>query len=91
METRTASIHPTIVFIVLVSLVAPSALFQSKNLPMWLMCVMVSTMAITFVWTKLVLRHIEIRYGSYCPSRSVRIALMQQVQQLEMMLRKEIK
>ncbi len=61
METRKASIHPTIIFVVLVSLVAPSAFFQSKNLPMWLLGAMVTTMAITFVWTKLVLRNIEVR------------------------------
>ncbi len=61
METRTASIHPTIIFVVLVSLVAPTAFSQSKNLPMWLLCAMVATTVITFVWTKVVLRHIEVR------------------------------
>ncbi len=41
--------------------------------------------------TSLSSTYYEIRYGSYCPSRSERIALMQQVQQLAMMLRKELR
>jgi len=57
----TTKIHPTVVFLVLLSLVAPAAFFQSKNLPMWLFAVMVVTMSVTFVWTKLVLRKIKIR------------------------------
>jgi uncharacterized protein (DUF58 family) len=61
MKKSTSSIHPTIIFIVLVSLVAPSAFLQSKNLPMWLFGAMLSTMVITLVWTKLVLRRIEVR------------------------------
>jgi uncharacterized protein (DUF58 family) len=61
MEKRKTSIHPTLVFVVLVSLVAPSAFFQGKNLPMWLFGVMLITMVVTFVWAKLVLRRINVR------------------------------
>jgi len=61
MKKRAISIHPTAVFVVLLLLVAPSAFFQGKNLPMWLFGAMAVTMAITFVWTKLVLRSIEVR------------------------------
>ena len=61
MEQRTKSIHPTIVFVVLVSLVAPSAFVQSKNLPLWMFGVMMVTMGITLIWARLILRRIEIR------------------------------
>jgi uncharacterized protein (DUF58 family) len=61
MKKRASSIHPTVVFVVLLLLVAPSAFFQGKNLPMWLFGAMAVTMVITFAWTKLVLRGIEIR------------------------------
>lgn len=67
MDTHTSKIstatkiHPTVVFLVLISLVAPSAFFQGKNLPMWLFAVMAITMGVTFIWTKLVLRKIKVR------------------------------
>ena len=61
MEQRTKSIHPTIVFVVLVSLVAPSAFVQSKNLPLWMFGVMMVTMGITLIWARLILRRIEVR------------------------------
>ena len=41
--------------------------------------------------TSLSSTYYKIRYGSYRPSRSERIALMQQVQQLEIILRKDIR
>ena len=61
MKQRTTSIHPTIVFVVLVLLVAPSAFFQGKNLPMFLFGAMIASIVMTFVWTRLVLRSIRIR------------------------------
>ena len=61
MKKRPVPIHPTIVFIVLVLLVAPSAFLQGKNLPMWLFGVMMVTLVVTFVWSKLVLRSIRVR------------------------------
>ncbi len=61
MTKRATSIHPTIVFVVLVALVGPSAFFQGKNLPMWLFGAMIATMLITVVWSRLVLRNIKIR------------------------------
>jgi uncharacterized protein (DUF58 family) len=61
MNKRTTSIHPTVIFIVLILLVAPSAFLQGKNLAMWIFGAMVIAMAMTFLWTKLVLRGIQIR------------------------------
>ena len=61
MKKRTTSIHPTIVFVVLLLLVAPSAFFQGKNLPMFLFGAMITSVAMTFFWAKLVLRNIRIR------------------------------
>lgn len=61
MAKRTVPIHPTIVFVVLVLLVAPSAFIQGKNLPMWLFAAMFVTMIVTFIWTRIVLRSIVVR------------------------------
>jgi uncharacterized protein (DUF58 family) len=61
MSKRSTSIHPTIVFVVLVALVAPSAFFQGKNLPMWLFGAMVVTLVMTFLWSRLTLRKILVR------------------------------
>jgi uncharacterized protein (DUF58 family) len=69
MKKRATTIHPTAVFVVLILLVAPSAFFQGKNLPMWLFGAMAVTMAITFVWTKLVLRSIEVRRVIGAPAK----------------------
>jgi uncharacterized protein (DUF58 family) len=61
MQKGTKLVHPSVVFIVLLLLVAPSAFFQGKNLPMWLFGSMVVTMVMTFAWTRIVLRGIYIR------------------------------
>ncbi|HIB00534.1 MAG TPA: DUF58 domain-containing protein [Phycisphaerales bacterium] len=61
MKNRVTPLYPTVVFVVLLLLVAPSAFFQGKNLPMWLFGAMVVTMVMTFVWTKIVLRGISVR------------------------------
>jgi uncharacterized protein (DUF58 family) len=69
MKKRASTIHPTVVFVVLILLVAPSAFLQGKNLPMWLFGAMVITMAMTFVWTRLVLRSIEVRRIISAPAK----------------------
>ena len=61
MSNRSIQIPPTLIFIVLVLLVAPSALLQGKNLPMLLFGVMLTAFVVTIVWSKLVLRNIEVR------------------------------
>lgn len=69
MKKRATSIHPTVVFVVLLLLVVPSAFFQGKNLPMWLFGAMAITMATTFFWTKVVLRGIEVRRIVSAPAK----------------------
>ena len=61
MKNRVTPLYPTVVFVVLLLLVAPSAFFQGKNLPMWIFGTMIMMMAITFIWTKLILRSINVR------------------------------
>ena len=58
---RPIPIHPSIVFVVLLLLVAPSAFLQHKNLPLLLFGAMCISFCLTYIWSKLVIRNIEIR------------------------------
>ncbi|MEE2819303.1 MAG: DUF58 domain-containing protein [Planctomycetota bacterium] len=58
---RPIPIHPSIVFVVLTLLVAPSAFLQHKNLPLLLFVAMCISFCLTFAWSKLVIRNIEVR------------------------------
>ena len=57
---KATSIHPFIVFVVLLLLIAPSAFLQGKNLPMWLIGTMTTMVLIAFVWTKIALRGLQV-------------------------------
>ena len=61
MSKRPVQIQPTIVFIVMLLLVAPSAFLQGKNVPMWLFGIMCVAFVMTIVWSRLVLRRIQVR------------------------------
>ncbi len=67
---RPISIHPSIVFVVLVLLVAPSAFLQHKNLPLLLFGAMCISFGLTFIWSKLVIRNIEVRRIIQGPARA---------------------
>ena len=58
---RPIPIHPSIVFVVLLLLVAPSAFLQHKNLPLLLFGAMCISFCLTYIWSKLVIRNIAIR------------------------------
>lgn len=61
MSKRPVPIQPTIVFIVMMLLVAPSAFLQGKNVPMWLFGIMCVAFVLTIIWSRLVLRKIQVR------------------------------
>ncbi len=67
---RPIPIHPSIVFVVLVLLVAPSAFLQHKNLPLLLFGAMCISFALTFLWSKLVVRNIKVHRIIEGPARS---------------------
>ena len=67
---RPIPIHPSIVFVVLVLLVAPSAFLQHKNLPLLLFGAMCISFCLTFIWSRVVIRHIQVRRIIQGPARA---------------------
>ncbi len=59
--SRSIRIHPLIVFLVLLLLVAPAALLQGNNLLIWLLAVMLVGPLLTLAWTRLTLAAVDVR------------------------------
>ena len=60
MANRPIPVHPLVVAIVLLALVAPAAIRQGNNLSIWLLGMMVVAAVMTFVWTRLTIRNIRV-------------------------------
>lgn len=69
MAKRPVPVHPLIVAVVLLVLVAPAAIRQGNNISIWLFGMMVVGTAMTFVWARLAIRNISIERVHSGPAR----------------------
>ena len=60
MAKRPVPVHPLVVVFVLLSLLVPTAIRQGNNLSIWLLGTMFIALLLTFIWTKLTIRNIQI-------------------------------
>ncbi len=69
MARRPVPIHPTLVFVVLLLLVAPAAVFQGNNILTWILAVMLVGTVLTLIWSRLSVRVIDIHRLETGPAR----------------------